>query len=95
MSEIISEYAVPAIMAAVYLILLMVKPLFGSYTKWLPLAAGVLGVGFNAWLNLGFDFNIFLTGLASGLSATGLDQLIKQSSGYYDQLPDEPVDIAE
>ena len=84
MTDIINEYAVPAIMAAVYLILLMAKPLFGSKTKWIPLTAGLLGVCLNAWLNMGFDFNVFLTGLASGLSATGLDQLVKQTSGYYE-----------
>lgn len=84
MPDIITEYAVPAIMAAVYLILLMAKPLYGEHTKWIPLTAGVLGVALNAWLNMGFDFNIFLTGLASGLSATGLDQLVKQTSGYYE-----------
>jgi len=85
MSELIKDYVVVAIMVAVYLILLMAKPLFGEKTKWIPLTAGLLGIGLNAWLNLGFDFNIFLTGLASGLSATGLDQLIKQTSGYYDE----------
>lgn len=53
MSEIISEYAVPAIMAGVYLILLMAKPLFGENTKWIPLAAGILGIGLNAWMNMG------------------------------------------
>ena len=88
MPEIITDYAVPAIMAAVYLILLMAKPLFGEKTKWIPLTAGLLGVGLNAWLNMGFDFNIFLTGLASGLSATGLDQLVKQTSGYYEKAPE-------
>ena len=54
MPEIITEYAVPAIMAAVYLILLMAKPLFGNKTKWIPLTAGLLGVGLNAWLNMSF-----------------------------------------
>lgn len=85
MPEIITEYAVPAIMAAVYLILLMAKPLFGEKTKFIPLAAGLLGIALNAWLNMAFDFNVFLTGLASGLSATGLDQLVKQTSGYYEK----------
>ena len=85
MSDIINEYAVPAIMAAVYFILLMAKPLFGERTKFIPLTAGLLGVAFNAWMNMGFDFSIFLTGLASGLAATGLDQLFKQTSGFYEK----------
>lgn len=85
----IKDYIVPMISAGVYCILLMVKPLMGDKTKWLPLLAGLLGVGFNAWANLGFDFSIFLCGLASGLGATGIDQLIKQSTGYYDKQEEE------
>ena len=85
MTDIINDYAVPAIMAGVYLVLAMAKPFFGEKTKWIPLTAGLLGVGLNAWMNMGFDFSIFLTGLASGLSATGLDQLFKQTTGYYEK----------
>lgn len=85
MPDIINEYAVPAIMASVYLILCAAKPLFGEKTKFIPLTAGLLGIGLNAWMNMGFDFSIFLTGLASGLSATGLDQLYKQTTGYYEK----------
>lgn len=85
MPDIINDYAVPAIMAAVYLILCAAKPLFGEKTKFIPLTAGLLGIGLNAWMNMGFDFSIFLTGLASGLSATGLDQLYKQTTGYYEK----------
>lgn len=81
----IQDYAVPAISAGVYLVLLMVKPLIKEeWRKYLPLIAGVLGVGLNAWLNAGFSFLIFLEGLASGLGATGIDQLIKNTTGYYD-----------
>lgn len=80
----IKEYVVVSIMVAVYLICEIIKPFLKDHTKWLPLIAAVLGVGFNIWLNLGFSFDIFLNGLASGLSATGLNQLIRQSTGYYD-----------
>ena len=82
----IQDYAVPAISAGVYLVLLMVKPLIKEdWRKFLPLIAGLLGVGLNAWLNAGFSFLIFLEGLASGLGATGIDQLIKETTGYYDK----------
>lgn len=82
----IQDYAVPAISAGVYLVLLMVKPLIKEgWRKYLPLIAGLLGVGLNAWLNAGFSFLIFLEGLASGLGATGIDQLIKETTGYYDK----------
>lgn len=79
----IQEYIVPMISVGVYLIIMMVKPFFKS-TKFLPLIAGLLGVGLNVWASMGFDFPIFLEGLASGLGATGIDQLIKQTSGYYE-----------
>ncbi len=84
MGELIQNYVVVAIMVAVYLICEIVKPFLKENTNWLPLIAGILGIAFNAWLNMGFSFDIFLNGLASGLSATGMNQLIRQSSGYYD-----------
>lgn len=80
----IKDYIVVSIMAAVYLVCEILKPFLKDKTKWLPLLAGLLGILFNMWLNMGFSFDIFLNGLASGLSATGLNQLIRQSTGYYD-----------
>lgn len=81
----IQEYIVPMISAFVYLIMLMVKPLMkDGHTKFIPLICGILGIGLNAWANGGFGFSIALEGLASGLGATGLDQLIKQTSGHYE-----------
>ena len=83
------EYVVPAISAGVYLLMLMIKPLIGeNYKKFIPLASGLLGVALNTWANRGFSFAIFLGGLASGLGATGLDQLIKQTTGYYEKQED-------
>lgn len=87
----IKDYIVVSIMVAVYLICEIVKPFLKDNTKWLPLIAAVLGVGFNVWLNMGFSFDIFLNGLASGLSATGMNQLIRQSTGYYDVQEDYNV----
>lgn len=81
----IEDYVVPMISVGVYLLLLIIKPFMKEKTKWLPLIAGLLGVGLNAWANMGFNFAIFLEGLASGLGATGIDQLIKQSTGYYEK----------
>lgn len=80
------EYIVPAISVGTYLIILMVKPLIKSeHCKFIPLTAGLLGVRLNAWATADFSFAIFLEGLASGLGATGIDQLIKQTTGYYDK----------
>ena len=91
----IQKYVVVSIMVAVYLVCEIVKPFLKSGTKWLPLIAGVLGILFNVWLNLSFSFDIFLNGLASGLSATGLNQLIRQTSGYYDEPTSPDPDIEE
>lgn len=80
------EYVVPAISAGVYLLVLMLKPLISeNYKKFIPLASGLLGVALNTWASQGFSFAIFLGGLASGLGATGIDQLIKQTTGYYEK----------
>ena len=71
------EYIVPIIAIGVYLVFLMVKGLIPTeYRKYIPLGAGILGVLFMAWYSWKFDFVIFLEGLASGLSATGIDNLI-------------------
>ena len=80
------EYIVPAISAGVYLITLMIKPLIKEqHRKFIPLGCGLMGVALNAWACWDFSFAIFLGGLASGLGATGIDQLIKQTTGYYDK----------
>ena len=71
------EYIVPAIAVAVYLVFLMTKKLIPEeYRKFIPLGAGALGVLFMAWYSWSFNFQIFLEGLASGLSATGIDNAI-------------------
>ena len=85
MEELIQNYVVVAIMVAVYLVCFILKKFLKDNSKWIPLIAGLLGIGFNTWVNHGFSFDIFLNGLASGLAATGLDQLYKQTTGYYDK----------
>ena len=81
----IQDYVVVAIAVFTYLILLMIKPLLPEkWCRFIPLMAGVLGVFGNIWLNQWqVTFAIVLEGLASGLSATGIDQLVKQTTGYY------------
>lgn len=83
----IQDYVVVTIAVFTYLILAMVKPVLPSAArKYIPLMAGALGVFGNIWLNQwAVTFPIVLEGLASGLSATGIDQLIKQTTGYYDE----------
>ena len=83
----IQDYVVVAIAVFTYLILAMVKPLLPeTWRRFIPLMAGLLGVFGNIWLNnWEVTFPIVLEGLASGLSATGIDQLIKQTTGYYEK----------
>lgn len=83
----IQDYVVAAIAVFTYLVLLIVKPLLPEKCgKFIPMIAGVLGVFANIWLNKWVvTFPIVLEGLSSGLSATGIDQLIKQSTGYYEK----------
>ena len=67
----------PIIAVGVYLVFLMIKGLIPEeYRKYIPLGAGLLGALFMAWYTWQFDFVIFLEGLASGLSATGIDNVV-------------------
>ena len=77
----IQDYVVVTIAVFTYLILAMVKPLLPeNCRRFIPLMAGALGIFGNIWLNeWAVTFPIVLEGLASGLSATGIDQLIKQT----------------
>ena len=81
----IQDYVVVTIAVFTYLILAMVKPLLPeNCRRFIPLMAGALGIFGNIWLNeWAVTFPIVLEGLASGLSATGIDQLIKQTGNYY------------
>lgn len=93
----IQDYVVAAIAVFTYLGLLMVKPIIPERAgKFIPLIAGCLGIFANVWLNKWVvSFPIVLEGLASGLSATGIDQLIKQSTGYYEKFDEETETQAE
>lgn len=71
-----SSYVVPTCAVATYLICAIIKPFIGDTKKFLPLIAGLLGVVFAIWYQGSFEFSTFLGGLASGLSATGIDNLV-------------------
>lgn len=70
----INEYVVGAIAVGVYLVCLVLHSIPKFPNKFLPLVAAALGIAFNAWYAWSFDFGIFVGGLASGLSAVGIDQ---------------------
>lgn len=73
----IQDYVTVSVMAAVWLILqILKKPIFDKYglSDYIPLFAGLLGIIFVLWINGTISFPLFLEGLASGFSATGLNE---------------------
>jgi hypothetical protein len=85
----IKEYVAVTVMAAVWLIIqILKKPVFDrlNLSDYIPLFAGLLGIVFVFWINGAMDFTLFLEGLASGFAATGLNEGInsiffKESTG--------------
>lgn len=85
----IQEYVTAAVMAAVWLVIQIIKkPVFEKFrlTDYIPLVAGLLGVIFVLWINGQITFPLFLEGLASGFAATGLNEgvnavFFKESAG--------------
>ena len=71
-----NDYIVGIIAVAVYLVCLIFHSIKFLDNRWLPLIAGALGIIFNVWYSKSFSFGVFVGGLASGLSATGIDQAI-------------------
>lgn len=73
----IQDYVTVSVMAAVWLILqILKKPIFDKHglSDFIPLVAGLLGIIFVLWINGTISFSLFLEGLASGFSATGLNE---------------------
>ena len=73
----IKEYVAVTVMAAVWLIIqILKKPLFDRFnlSDYIPLFAGLLGIIFVFWINGTITFSLFLEGIASGFSATGLNE---------------------
>ena len=85
----IQEYVTAAVMAAVWLVIQIIKkPVFEKFNLMdcIPLVAGLLGVVFVLWINGQITFPLFLEGLASGFAATGLNEgvnavFFKESAG--------------
>lgn len=73
----IKEYVAVTVMAAVWLIIqILKKPVFDRFnlSDYIPLFAGLLGILFVFWINGTITFSLFLEGIASGFSATGLNE---------------------
>lgn len=77
--EVVQEYIVPATMAICFCIGFIVKKWIKDVdNKWIPTICAIVGVIINVWLqDWTIDPAILLGGLASGLAATGLDQMLR------------------
>lgn len=88
----IQDYVTVSVMAAVWLILqILKKPVFVRFgiSDYIPLVAGILGIVFVIWINGQITFPLFLEGLASGFASTGLNEGINaiffsEESGHGD-----------
>lgn len=91
MTEIVTGVSVPAIAAAVYWIVNLIKYTVEDVEKisrFIPLISGILGVAFGVICYIAFPSVIpadnaltaVVIGAASGLTATGFNQIIKQIS---------------
>lgn len=80
--EILQEYIVPVTMAICFCLGYIVKKWVKDVdNKWIPTICAVVGVIVNFWVAGEFTPAVLLGGLASGLSATGLDQVLKTVTG--------------
>lgn len=77
--EMIQEFTVPIVIALCFCIGFIVKKWVKDVSnKWIPTICMIFGVFFNVWLNdWAISPEIILGGFASGLAATGVDQLIR------------------
>ena len=78
--EFLNQFSAPVVTGICLCIGYILKNLIPSekVNKFIPLISGLLGVGLNAWLEMGISPQIVLTGLLSGLASTGLYEAFHQ-----------------
>lgn len=76
--EQLANYAIPVIVGICVCVGYIIKHLIPTdkINRFIPLIVGVLGVLLNIWLKFGISPEILLEGLVSGLSSTGLYELV-------------------
>ena len=76
--EQFANYAIPVIVGICVCVGYIIKHLIPTdkINRFIPLIVGVLGVLLNIWLKFGISPEILLEGLVSGLSSTGLYELV-------------------
>lgn len=80
--EQFANYAIPVIVGICMCVGYIIKHLISTdkINRFIPLIVGVLGVLLNIWLKFGISPEILLEGLVSGLSSTGLYELVDKLS---------------
>lgn len=78
--EFLNQFSAPVVTGICLCIGYIIKNLIPSerVNKFIPLISGLIGVGLNAWLEMGISPQIILTGLLSGLASTGLYEAFHQ-----------------
>lgn len=79
--EFLKDFVVLVVLGLCYCIGYLIKHIFKSdkVDRFIPLICGLCGVFFNIWVNAWhLSPEIILGGLASGLAATGTNQIFKQ-----------------
>lgn len=76
----LTEYCVPVIVGICLCVGYIVKKWVKDIdNKYIPTLCAVLGLGISIWMHWGtIDSTVILTGLASGLAATGLHEAYRQ-----------------
>lgn len=76
--ELLQDYIVPVTLAICFCVGFIVKKWVKDVeNKYIPTICAVVGILINIWVMGSFTPQVLLGGLASGLGATGLDQMIR------------------
>lgn len=57
--------------------------------KFIPMICGIVGLLINIWVNMDINADIVISGLFSGVAATGMFEMVRQL------LPQEKVEVTE
>ena len=57
--------------------------------RFIPLICAVIGLGVNIWVNMSFSPEILVTGLVSGVAATGMFEMVRNLIGKKEDADNE------
>ena len=57
--------------------------------RFIPLICAVIGLGVNIWVNMSFNPEILVTGLVSGVAATGMFEMVRNLIGSKEDADNE------